>query len=138
MKISSSVFQQAFIIFREKHFSGENQSGTAPLSFSQQEATTPTVEAEAVTLAGMTIQEIPAIYQSVQELPEGLYIAYVADGSSAAEQGIQAGDVLMHFGGTAVTSLAQLKNLLADATGDVTVTICRDTLCSEIVLEADQ
>lgn len=113
----------------------ENQDGTAPLSFSQLDATTPTVEADSVTLAGMTIQEIPAIYQSVQELPEGLYIAFVAEDSPAHGQGILAGDVLVHFGGTPVTSLAQLKNLMSDAPDQVTLTVCRESLCSEVILE---
>ena len=71
----------------------DKKKQSAPLSFSRQEELLPTQSEDTVVFAGMTIQEIPAVYQSVHELPAGLYIAHIQEGSAAQLAGILAGDV---------------------------------------------
>ena len=107
----------------------------APLSFSRQEALSPTQAEDAVIFAGMTIQEIPAVYQSVHELPAGLYISYVQEGSAAQQAGILAGDVLECINGTSVTTLDALKNLVSGSPSSVVLTLCRDGQHNEITME---
>lgn len=97
-----------------------------PLSFSQQEELSPTQSEDTVLFAGMAVQEMPAVYQSVHELPPGLYISHVQENSPAGKAGIQAGDVLVSFAGTPVSTLEALQTLLPNAQGGITVTVCRD------------
>ena len=111
----------------------DKQKESAPLSFSRQEAESPTQVENATLFAGMTIQEIPAVYQSVHELPSGLYIAHVQKGSAADNAGILAGDVLECVNGAAVTTLEELESL-PDNT-QYTVTVCRDGQHAEYILE---
>ncbi len=104
----------------------DEQEGTAPLSFSHQQSQADTQAANGVTLAGMVIEEIPALYQSVHELPAGLYISYVQEDSAAHQAGILAGDVLVSFADMPVSSLDALRPLLTDARDTVTLTVCRE------------
>lgn len=116
----------------------DKKKHSAPLSFSRQEELLPTQTEDTVIFSGMTIQEIPAVYQSVHELPAGLYIAHIQEGSAAQQVGILAGDVLESFAGTPVTTLDALKNLLTDAKGSITLTICREGQHHQITLEVSQ
>ena len=116
----------------------DKKKESAPLSFSRQEELLPTQTEDAVIFSGMTIQEIPAVYQSVHALPAGLYIAHIREGSAAQLAGILAGDVLETFAGTQVTTLETLKNLLSNAQGSVTLTVCRDGQHQQITLEVSR
>lgn len=103
-----------------------DEKDDTPLSFAQaqDQATAGTGEQ---TLEGMTIVEIPDIYQQMCDLPHGLYIAHVAPDSHAQQQGIAVGDVLTHFAGKPVSQLADLQGVLEgryEETADLT--ICRN------------
>ena len=81
------------------------QKEQTPLSFAQGD-TAPAPEGETLTLSGITLQELPPIYQQLYELPAGLYVV------DAPENGtVQPGDVLIRFNNAAVGSLAALNAL---------------------------
>ena len=61
---------------------------------------------------GINTQEISKLYQHLYNLPEGLYITDVYDGSDAASKGISPGDVLISFDGERITSVDTLNSLL--------------------------
>ena len=81
-----------------------------PLSFAEGDATMPT-DATHTTLAGMALQELPVVYQQIHDLPQGLYISQVDDGSAAEKAGILPGDVLVAFDGNALSTLSELDVL---------------------------
>ena len=113
----------------------DEQEGTAPVSFAPNGEDTASQATDALIFAGMTIVEIPALYQTVHDLPAGLYISHVQDNSAAARAGILAGDVLETVAGTPVTSLTALQDLTPSARGQVTVTVCREGQHNDITLE---
>ena len=75
----------------------------------------------------MTFHDISLQYQSMYDLPDGLYISAVRAGSSAAKRGVRVGDVLTAFSGTPVGTPDALESLLQNhKTGDtVEITIYR-------------
>ena len=86
-----------------------------------------TAGTDALTIEGMTVAEIPDVYQQMCDLPHGLYISHVTPGSHAQQQGITAGDVLIGFAGKPVSQLADLQGVLENRhveTADLT--ICRN------------
>lgn len=73
---------------------------------------------------GIDTQEISNLYQHLYNLPEGLYITDVYDGSDAASKGISPGDVLISFDGERVTDMNTLNSLLySHKAGDSVVII---------------
>lgn len=90
-----------------------------PLSFSQGDGETPELTAsgapeDSFILAGMTCQELTDLCQDLYDLPDGLYVSAVTEGSHAALSGIAPGDVLTHFAGTPISRLEDLQSLLND------------------------
>ena len=108
----------------------DEKGGAAPLSFSKEE-TTPTQVEDTVTVAGMTLQEIP----QDDAAAAGLYVAHVQEGSAADQAGVIAGDVLQNINGTQVTSLDALESRLAGPRCPITV--CRGQEHIEITLEVN-
>ena len=53
---------------------------------------------------GITGQEISTFYQFYYRMPAGILITEVAEGSSAAQQGLRRGDILLTLDGVAVTN----------------------------------
>ena len=53
---------------------------------------------------GITGQEISTFYQFYYRMPAGILITEVAEGSSAAQQGLRRGDILLTLAGVAVTN----------------------------------
>lgn len=103
----------------------DSRQPSPPVSFMDGEAH-PSPEAD-LTLEGMALQELPAVYQQLHGLPQGLYICLVDPDSAAAKLGIAPGDVLVTYDGTAVSSLAELKALQAThSSATVVITTCRD------------
>ena len=108
----------------------KNADGTS-LSFSQGDGSSAGIPSGEVTLSlvaqGMTLQELPTLYQQVYDLPAGLYVCQVAAESSAGKAGIAPGDVLLCFAGTPVTTLEGMQTLeRAYLSGNlVTVTVYR-------------
>lgn len=79
-----------------------------PLTFATGESSNLTPEGDSLTIGGITVQELPSMYQQLYDLPAGLYVV------AAPEDGeILPGDVLVTFGGTAVSSLTELNDLRA-------------------------
>jgi len=77
---------------------------------------------------GITVGAISSAASDYYDLPEGLYISNVAEGSDAEKQGIQSGDMLLAVNGKPVTTtydVSAVKDGLQ--VGDtVTLTIYRD------------
>jgi len=97
---------------------------TAPLSFSQGEATLSA--SDSLVVAGMALQEPDPVYQQLHDLPQGLFVAQVEPGSQAAALGIAPGDVLVSYNGTAVSTLAALKELQKGQGNAVPIVLSRD------------
>lgn len=77
---------------------------------------------------GITVGAVSSAASEYYDLPEGLYISAVAEGSDAEKQGIQSGDMLLAVNGQAVTTtydVSAVKDGLK--VGDtITLTIYRD------------
>ena len=76
---------------------------------------------------GVTVSEITSEVSRMYNMPEGLYVSSVEDGSPAAEAGIQVGDIISSIDGAEVTSYDELASELATKNvGDTaSVTISR-------------
>ena len=88
-----------------------NEPPQSPVSFSQADSTCPTISDDSVWLSGMTLQELPVVYQKMYELPKGLYICHVDTDSPAEITGILPGDVVTHFDSTAISRTEALQAL---------------------------
>ena len=62
---------------------------------------------------GITGMEVTANQSAIYDLPIGIYIQTVMIGGSADLAGIKAGDILIQFDGTTITTMTQLKELIA-------------------------
>ena len=62
---------------------------------------------------GITGIEVTANQSAIYDLPIGIYIQTVMIGGSADLAGIKAGDILIQFDGTTITTMTQLKELIA-------------------------
>ena len=60
---------------------------------------------------GITGQAISTFYQFYYRMPAGILITEVAEGSSAAQQGLRRGDILLTLDGVAVTNLDILQEI---------------------------
>ena len=60
---------------------------------------------------GITVGQIPTNIAEHYEMPEGLYISAVSEGSDAEKQGIIPGDVLTAVDGTPVTDVNQVNDI---------------------------
>ena len=78
-----------------------------PLSFEEGTAVTAAAEGLYLTIEGITLQELPSLYQQLYDLPQGLYVV------DADQDMILPGDVLTAFDGAAVTTLEELNTLYA-------------------------
>lgn len=61
---------------------------------------------------GIVGDVVTPVYQKHFQLPEGLFITHVAEGSTAHQQGIQEGDVLISLGNMLINREDSLKNVL--------------------------
>jgi membrane-associated protease RseP (regulator of RpoE activity) len=75
------------------------------------------MDGEVTTLdtVGITCQSISEFCEKYYELPAGIYILQVADGSPASRQGVLPGDVLVRVNGEALRLPATLRSILQDA-----------------------
>jgi len=106
-----------------------------PLSFA--EAQDETLATDGVNFAGMNIQEVTAAYQAMHQLPAGLYIASVQEGSMGAQLGIQVGDVLVSLSGTEVSTLEELQGILDRNEALLSLTVCRNGEHLDYILEVN-
>ncbi|MCD8337831.1 MAG: trypsin-like peptidase domain-containing protein [Lachnospiraceae bacterium] len=84
---------------------------------------TETVSEDESAYIGITGQEVSSEMSSVYGIPEGIYITEVAEDSPASAAGLQAGYIITKFDSTSVSSMTDLKNLLAYYAGGETVEI---------------
>ena len=85
---------------------------------------------------GITVGAIPKNAMEHYELPEGLYVSAVSDGSDAKEKGIRPGDIITAVDGTAVKTteeISRIKDTLE--VGDtMTMTVWRDGESMDITI----
>ena len=62
---------------------------------------------------GVTVGKVPQAAMEEYDLPGGLYVSAVSEGSDCAAQGIVAGDVLIAANGTELTANEDLTGLIA-------------------------
>ncbi|MBE7002474.1 MAG: PDZ domain-containing protein [Ruminococcaceae bacterium] len=103
----------------------KESAATAPISFAQGGTLPAEGDTLSLTLEGMTFQELPALYQQLYDLPQGLYITQVARESKAKALGITPGDVLLTVDGTPVTQLDTLQTLFGAAGEQAILTLHR-------------
>ncbi|MCD7820171.1 MAG: trypsin-like peptidase domain-containing protein [Lachnospiraceae bacterium] len=84
---------------------------------------TETVSEEESAYIGITGQEVSSEMSSMYGIPEGIYITEVAEDSPAEAAGLQAGYVITKFDSTSVSSMTELKDLLAYYAGGETVSV---------------
>lgn len=83
------------------------QAGTeTPLSFAEGDLSPTALEGNCLTVGGITVQELPELYQQLYDLPAGLYVVDAPEGSP-----VSPGDVLTAFGDTAIETLPTLQEL---------------------------
>ena len=83
---------------------------------------------------GITVGQIPANVALHYEMPEGLYVSAVSEGSDAEKKGITAGDVVTAVDGTPVSDVEQVNDMKnAKSVGDtMTFTIWRNGAESDV------
>lgn len=105
----------SFMNIRLFHYLELSATHDTPLSFSQGEAGlsegSKADQKISLVLEGMTLQELSAPYRELYNLPEGLYVAQIAEGSHADTLKLLPGDVLISFAGTPVARLQTLLDL---------------------------
>jgi serine protease Do len=78
--------------------------------------------------SGLTVSELPAAYAAYYEYPTCLYISSVQEDSTAAEAGLQRGDLILSANGVEVNSVSELYAVINGLrAGDwLTLGVCRD------------
>ena len=76
---------------------------------------------------GISLQEVTSQISQMYNMPEGIYVVSVEEGSAAANAGIMKGDIITKFDGSSISSYSDLQKMLQYyAAGDsVTITVQR-------------
>ena len=72
---------------------------------------------------GISYDTLPLAFRIYYNLPEGVYISAVYDGSDAQAKGVTAGDIITAVNGTRVTSIDELNRVKNQFTAGETVTL---------------
>ncbi|MBQ9662509.1 MAG: trypsin-like peptidase domain-containing protein [Oscillospiraceae bacterium] len=85
---------------------------------------------------GITVGSIPQNAKDKYELPDGLYVSEVSEGSDAKEKGVQAGDIILAVNGTEVRTTEDILNIKNELqVGDtMTLSIWRDGETMDITI----
>ena len=85
------------------------------------------VAEDEVGYIGISLREVTSQISQMYNMPEGIYVVSVEEGSAAANAGIMKGDIITKFDGSSISSYSDLqKTLQYYAVGDsVTVTVQR-------------
>jgi serine protease Do len=87
---------------------------------------------------GIVAGSVSSEAQRLYDLPEGVYVSQVSDGSDAQAKGLQVGDIILAVNGQSVTTVAEVNAIKDEfSVGDaLTLTIYRDgeTFDMDIVL----
>ena len=70
------------------------------------------VAEDEVGYIGISLQEVTSQISQMYNMPEGIYVVSVEDGSAAANAGIMKGDIITRFDGNRITSYSDLQNVL--------------------------
>ncbi len=102
------------------------QKKTPSVQFTPESGNAPAVARELsaeLTAAdlGFSVHEVPRLYRSYQEWPQGVYICSVEE--QAQKAGIQTGDILIAVEGTAVSGLESFEAVMANLTPGKTVSL---------------
>lgn len=75
----------------------------------------------------ISLQEVTSQISQMYNMPEGIYVVSVEEGSAAANAGIMKGDIITKFDGSSISSYSDLQKMLQYyAAGDsVTITVQR-------------
>ncbi len=84
--------------------------------------------------SGLTVSELPAAYAAYYQYPTSLYISAVQENSTAAEAGLQRGDLILTANGVEVSGVSELYAIINGLkAGDLlTLGICRDGETGEV------
>jgi serine protease Do len=74
---------------------------------------TETVSEEDSAFIGITGQDVSEEMASLYGIPQGIFITEVSSGSPAEEAGLKKGDIITKFDGSSVSSMSELKSMLA-------------------------
>lgn len=85
------------------------------------------VAEDEVGYIGISLQEVTSQISQMFNMPEGIYVVSVEEGSAAANAGIMKGDIITKFDGSSISSYSDLQKMLQYyAAGDsVTITVQR-------------
>lgn len=72
---------------------------------------------------GITGQDVTSDVAEAYDMPRGVYITSVQEGSAAESAGLQKGDIITKFDGTSVSSLSDLQELLTYYSSGETVEV---------------
>lgn len=91
----------------------------------ERQTRTEKVDAENAGYIGITLQEVTSQISQMYNMPQGIYVISVEEGSAAQAAGIMNGDIITKFDGSKITSYAELQSILqyyaAGTTADITV-----------------
>ena len=88
---------------------------------------TETVDEEDSAYIGISGQGVTSEMSELYGIPQGIFITEVAEDSPAEEAGLQKGDVITKFDGSSVSSMTDLKDMLAYYAAGETVNIAVST-----------
>lgn len=85
------------------------------------------VAEDEVGYIGISLQEVTSQISQMYNMPEGIYVVSVEEGSAAANAGIMKGDIITKFDGSSISSYSDFQKMLQYyAAGDsVTITVQR-------------
>lgn len=85
------------------------------------------VAEDEVGYIGISLKEVTSQISQMYNMPEGIYVVSVEEGSAAANAGIMKGDIITKFDGSSISSYSDLQKMLQYyAAGDsVTITVQR-------------
>ena len=70
------------------------------------------VKEDQIGYMGIAPQEVTEQISQMFNMPEGIYIQSIEEGSAAETAGMMAGDIITKFDGQRITSYAELQNVL--------------------------
>ena len=93
----------------------------------ERQTRTKVAEDEVGYIGIISLQEVTSQISQMYNMPEGIYVVSVEEGSAAANAGIMKGDIITKFDGSSISSYSDLQKMLQYyAAGDsVTITVQR-------------
>ena len=90
----------------------QNQQNIPMLSRSANDVAPAMEKGISQSVLGFTGQQITDFYEQYYEIPQGIYITDVEEGSDCQLKGLQVGDILTHFNGKRITDSSEFNELL--------------------------